>query len=155
MILSSNDIKDGELLDKRFTCDGEAFSPHLKWRDEPRDTKSFALYCIDPNTKIGIIGHWYICDIPLTIHEILQGAPVSGKIIENDFGNLYFEAPCPEDGTHTYIFEVFALDIENLENVSTLNFRKTIRKHALGSAKITTIYKREFDFTSFRNLKHC
>jgi len=152
MILSSNDIKDGELLDKRFTCDGEALSPHLKWINAPKETKSFAIYCIDPNSEIGIISHWNVCDIPPSVGEIPQTGPIPGTLIINDFGNLYFEAPCPKEGMHQYIFKIFALNIERLEGVTVLNFRKTIRKHTLDSAEITCSYEREFDFRMFRHL---
>ncbi|MBD3214307.1 MAG: YbhB/YbcL family Raf kinase inhibitor-like protein, partial [Candidatus Lokiarchaeota archaeon] len=87
MKLTSEDIKHGETIDPRFTCDGENISPHLKWEKTPEDTQSLAISCIDSDSKAGTWIHWYVVNIPNDINEITRGGPIPGDELENDFGN--------------------------------------------------------------------
>jgi phosphatidylethanolamine-binding protein (PEBP) family uncharacterized protein len=60
LTLSSQDITQGEFMRNAqefngFGCSGGDLSPHLKWSDAPKGTKSFALtvYDIDAPTGSG------------------------------------------------------------------------------------------------------
>ena len=116
MKLLSNDLKHEEIIDRKFTCDGEDFSPHLKWMEYPKETKSFAISCIDIDADLGLWSHWYLYDIPPEITEVDQDGSIPGKILENDFGNRYYNGPCSGD-KHRYVFKVHALNIETLEKL--------------------------------------
>lgn len=144
MKLLSNDLTDGQLIPKLFTCDGADFSPHLQWTDYPEETKSFAIMCLDYDTDQGILSHWYVHDIPRDINEIPQGGPVPGSEFENDFKTIYYEGPCQPDEVHTYHFIIHALDVETLSGLTPMNFRKTIREHSLDQAEIAATYQSEF-----------
>ena len=142
MKLLSKDIQEKKQLDSKFTCDGADIHPHLKWYEEPTNTKSFAISFINIDHSKGIWSHWYVCNIPNEVKEILQGEEVNGMEIENDFGTLYYEGPCSTE-RHRYVFTVYALKIISLKNLNSLNFRKEVQVHCLDRASITVIYQRK------------
>ena len=143
MIVYSNDFKHDELMDSKFTCDDMDISPHLKWDEVPKGTKSFALFCIEPFSEFGIVSHWNIYNIPPTIREIPQGGPAPGIELENDFSTLYYEGPCPKGTKSAFHFVIHALNVEKLENLNTINFRKVVRANSIESAEIIGLYERK------------
>ncbi|MFO8020441.1 MAG: YbhB/YbcL family Raf kinase inhibitor-like protein [Promethearchaeia archaeon] len=151
MELISNDFNNREMLEKKFTGQAESFSPHLKWKQPPKETKSFALTCIDPDTKVGNWSLWNVYDIPKDVREIPQNGPVPGKVIENDYRDLGYTGPFPKEGTHEFHFTVYALDTDQLKDLNCRNFRKIIHQHEIEKATIIGLYEREIDFRQFRN----
>lgn len=143
MKLISNDFKHNEMMDSKFTCDGEDVSPHLKWEDAPSESKSFAVSCNDPDAPGGDWIHWYVHDIPANVNEILQGGPVPGIEVKNDFGKASYGGPCPPGGTHRYFFRVYALNVEKLEGVSKRNFRESVKEHTIKLAELIGLYRRK------------
>lgn len=152
MELKSNDFQNKEKLDKKFSGQAEAFSPHLKWDDPPEETKSFALTCIDPDTEVGSWSLWNVCDIDKDVREIPQNGPIPGKVIENDYRELGYTGPCPKEGEHEFHFIIYALDIPELENVNQKNFRKIVHQHMIEKATIIGLYEQEIDFREFRRM---
>jgi len=142
-ILKSDDFEDEEEIPPRFTCDGENVSPQLSWKNMPEGTKSFALSVIDVDAPGGTFVHWLIYDIPSDVREIEEGGlPTGAKQLENDFGKKSYGGPCPPSGKHRYIFTLYALDIEHLEDVDRKNFLERIEKHSIGKAELTGLYAR-------------
>ena len=141
MKLISNDFKQNELMDKKFSYRGDNLSPHLKWEEATADTKSFALSCNDPDAPVGDWIHWYVINIPSNISEIPQGGPVPGEEIQNDFRQTGYGGPAPPSGTHRYFFKILALDVEKLEGVSKGNFKEKVSEHTIESAEIIGLYK--------------
>jgi len=141
MKLSSDDFKNNEMLDKKFSFQADNISPHLKWEDAPRNAKSFAISCNDPDAPVGDWIHWLVHDIPGNVDEILQGGPVPGIEIENDYRQKGYGGPAPPSGTHRYFFRVYALDIEELEGVTKKNFMENVKEHTFESAEIIGLYK--------------
>ena len=86
MKLISKDFKHKELMDTKFGYRKGNSSPHLKWEDVPRDAKSFALLCSDPDAGDWV--HWMVINIPSNINEISQDGPVPGNELKNDFGKI-------------------------------------------------------------------
>lgn len=143
MKLISQDIIHGEKIASKFTCDGEDISPHLRWEDVPKNTKGFAISCIDQDSKAGTWIHWYVVNIPQNVREIKQGSPIPGKELENDFGNEEYGGPCPEKGKHRYFFTIYALDTDKIDGINKSNFDDMISKHLLESTEIMGRYKRK------------
>ena len=127
MKLISKDFKHKELMDTKFGYRKENLLPHLKWEDIPKDTKSFALLCSDPDAGDWV--HWMVINIPSNINEISQDGPVPGNELKNDFGKIGYGGPAPPSGTHRYIFQIFALNIEKLDNINKRNFMQNVKKH--------------------------
>nr|WP_231295753.1 YbhB/YbcL family Raf kinase inhibitor-like protein [Colwellia sp. PAMC 21821] len=87
-----------------YNCSGGDLSPHLKWSDAPKGTKSFAITAYDPDTYSGSgWWHWQVINIPITVMEIPTGAgsnknsstPIGSTQIENDFSIPAFSGACP------------------------------------------------------------
>ena len=143
MKLKSNDFRDGENIPPKFTCDGEDISPQLSWENAPNETKSYALSVTDPDAPGGEFIHWLVYDIPKDVRNIDQAClPKAAKQVVNDFGKKEYGGLCPPYGTHRYIFTLYALDTEHLENFNKRNFFHEVEKHTLEKAELKGLYKR-------------
>jgi hypothetical protein len=144
MKLFIDDIADNGKLPKKCTCDAQGISPLIKWQDIPEETKSLALTVIDPDAVGGTFIHWLVCDIIPSVSSIPEAGPPpqgSREISNSSAGSNYYPA-CPPSGEHRYIFTLYALNKETLENVSMDNFVSMAETHALDKAEITALYKR-------------
>ena len=69
--LSSKDIQSGKMMGPQqefngFGCTGENLSPHLRWQNAPKGTKSFAITAYDPDAPTGSgWWHWQVINIPV------------------------------------------------------------------------------------------
>jgi Raf kinase inhibitor-like YbhB/YbcL family protein len=141
MKLTSKDFKHNDLLDTKFSFRGKNISPHLKWTDIPSDTKSLVLSCNDPDAPAGDWIHWLVINIPPHITEIPQGGPVPGFELQNDSRQIGYSGPAPPSGIHRYFFKIYALNIENLKDVSKKNFKQKIQDYVIESAEIIGRYE--------------
>jgi len=141
MELTSNDFDNNKLMDKKFSYRGGNLSPHLKWENSPKDTKSFALSCNDPDAPVGDWIHWYVVNIPNNISEISQGGPIPGIELKNDYGKKGYGGPAPPSGTHRYFFRIYALNVEEIKDITKDNFKSIIKKHSMESAELIGLYK--------------
>jgi Raf kinase inhibitor-like YbhB/YbcL family protein len=118
LTLTSNAFTNGASIPAEYTCDGENSSPQLSWTGLSSDTvKSYALIVDDPDAPKGTYVHW-IALLPPTTTSLSKGIsgnnkniPSPAKELTNEFGNTYYGGPCPPNGTHTYRFTLFALDV--------------------------------------------
>ncbi|NOY73765.1 MAG: YbhB/YbcL family Raf kinase inhibitor-like protein [Gammaproteobacteria bacterium] len=162
LTLSSGDIAQGKFMDKKhefngFGCSGEDLSPHLKWSDAPKGTKSFAITAYDPDAPTGSgWWHWQVVNIPATINELLTNAgsvkenlaPKGSLQILNDYGKRGFGGACPPvgNGVHHYRFTVHALSVEKLElpeDASGALAGYMINANTIESSVIQSLYKRD------------
>jgi Raf kinase inhibitor-like YbhB/YbcL family protein len=143
MKITSTAFKEGEKIPPKYTADGEDISPPLKWEGEPKDTKSFALICDDPDAPVGTWVHWLVCDIPPTVHEALEGKPPKGgKLVKNMFDQLEYGGPSPPKGTHRYFFKLYALKAQVLPNINDKNFYKLVLANKIDEAQLMGKYQR-------------
>ncbi len=143
--LTSPAFADGELIPKKFSCDGEGISPTLKWNSWNSAAKSFALIVDDPDAPNGTFTHWVAFDIATTPNEIAEGAKVVGKSGLNGRRQTGYTGPCPPSGTHRYFFTLYALDIESLglsEGAARTDVEKAMTGHLLGKAQLMGKYSR-------------
>ena len=162
LTLSSHDIAQGKFMTKAqefngFGCTGGDLSPHLKWFNAPKGTKSFAITAYDPDAPTGSgWWHWQVVNIPKNVTEIATGAgnkkaDVAGQgsmHIENDYGSKVFGGACPPSGhgVHHYRFTIHALSVEKLdlpENASGALAGYMINANTIESNTIESLYKRD------------
>lgn len=160
--LSSPDIAEGATIDRKFVFNdfggtGDNVSPQLNWSEPPAGTKSFALFCHDPDAPTGGAGfwHWLVVDIPASARALAQGAgaadgaglPAGARPIRNDYGFSHWGGPCPPvgDPPHRYVFTIYALSVEKVEapegaTASLVGF--IVNQNVLAKASLTGLYGR-------------
>ncbi|MBA6339290.1 YbhB/YbcL family Raf kinase inhibitor-like protein [Colwellia sp. BRX8-7] len=162
LTLSSKDIEQGKFMAKAqeyggFGCSGGDLSPHLKWANAPKGTKSFAITVYDPDAPTGSgWWHWQVVNIPVNVMEIATGAgdtktnlaPVGSTQISNDYGSRGFGGACPPEGhgVHHYRFTLHALSVEKLELPKDASGALTgymINANTIEASTIQALYKRD------------
>jgi len=144
MRLKSADFENGDNIPSEFTCDGNDVSPQLSWEGVPKETKSFALRCDDPDGMSGNFIHWLVYGITKNVRNTNRGSPPEGaRLVENDFGKKEYGGPCPHFGTHRYVFALFALNTEHLTGINRSNFADKVAEHTIAKAELMGRYKRK------------
>jgi len=147
--ITSPAFRYGEMIPKKFTCDGPDVSPQLAWTGAPVGTKSFALICDDPDSARAPWVHWVIFNLPADLAGLEEDVP-KGKELEtggrqgkNDFGRFGYGGPCP-GGLHRYYFKLHALDcMLDLEPGSTKEqLLRAMEGHILAQAELLGKYRR-------------
>ncbi|MBF0331053.1 MAG: YbhB/YbcL family Raf kinase inhibitor-like protein [Candidatus Omnitrophica bacterium] len=143
MMLTSPDIREGELIHHKFTCQGINISPALEYVNVPDAAKSLALIVHDPDALPGDWVHWVVFNIPPDKVEFSQGWAygLEGK---NSSGKEAWEGPCPPTGKHRYIFEAYALDaMVNLKKGATRQeLEAAMQGHILDKAELMGLYEK-------------
>lgn len=154
--LTSSDVQ-GQIANDQvfnsFGCSGKNISPQLSWKNAPAGTKSFAVTAYDPDAPTGSgWWHWVVFNIKPAVDHISTGD--SGKSMPKgsiesvtSYGSNGFGGACPPKGDkpHRYIFTVYALDTEKIEqNVDArpelIGF--FINSHAIAKASIMAYFGR-------------
>ena len=117
--LACSAFKEGELIPKKHTCEGEDLSPPLRWNHPPAGTRSFALIADDPDAPGRTWVHWVLYNIPLDLCGLAGGTPTEEILPNgaqqglNDSQEIGYGGPCPPLGKpHRYYFKLYALDCE-------------------------------------------
>ena len=121
--LTSPAFSHGDEIPRKCGYKNGNFSPPLTIQmGESSDTKSLSLIMDDPDA-MGAVGkvwvHWVTWNIAPAEPNGLFGVGWNTKFngaIEGmtDFGEVGYGGPAPPDKRHTYIFKVYALDIDEL-----------------------------------------
>lgn len=144
MKITSINFQNNGNLPQKYSCDGEGKSPELTWSDFSQNTKSFALIMEDPDAPSGTFVHFLVMNIPTNITFVKEGSLdiKNAKIIANSSGKNIYVPPCPPSGFHRYIFKIFALSTDMLDNVDKDNFYDQIKPYILDQAEIMAKYNR-------------
>ena len=149
--LTSLDFEDGGEIPRECGYKNGNKAPILQWEldsgggnelggdDSPA---SFALIMDDPDA-MGAVGkvwvHWVVWNIEPDVWEYGPGDAAEGI---TDFGEVGYGGPAPPDKRHTYVFKLYALDIElDLPGKSTkADVEKAMKGHIIAEAKLTGTY---------------
>ncbi len=151
LTISSSAFKEGNFIPEKYTCKGRDISVPLTLKSIPKDVKSFALICDDPDAPFGTWVHWVIYDIPADVTEIKEGVPTDKVLPDgskqgiNDFGKIGYGGPCPPPGNaHRYVFKIYALDVVlNIEpGLTKALLLKKMEGHIIEESKTTGKFKR-------------
>ena len=149
MEIKSSSFNNEAMIPAKYSYDGKNISPPLTWSGAPKETKSFALVCDDPDAPVGTWVHWVMFDMPanrnflpesISSQEEIAG---TGKNGINNFGNYGYDGPYPPGGTHRYYFKLYALDtMLNLNaKVSKEVLLAAMQGHVLAEAQVMGKYK--------------
>ena len=148
--LTSTAFIEGEMIPRKYTCDGPDISPQLDLGEIPAKAQSIALICDDPDAPAGTWVHWVLYDWPVGEKAIPQGIPGEKNLANgakqgiNDFRRIGYGGPCPPGGTHRYFFKIYALDIRlNLvPGLTKAKLLEAIKGHILAEGQLMGKYKR-------------
>jgi Raf kinase inhibitor-like YbhB/YbcL family protein len=114
--MTSSAFASGAPIPVQQTCDGKNLSPDLTWEGIPADTQSIVIIAEDPDALFKPFTHWVLYDLPPKTRQLPAGLPpqpflsTGGGQGKNDFGRYGYGGPCPPNGTHRYVFKLYALD---------------------------------------------
>jgi len=147
--ITSPAFKEGEMIPKKYTCDGPDVSPPLAWSPVPAGTKSLALVCDDPDAPRGTWVHWVIYNLRAELNELQEGIPKQSALKNgakqgtNDFGDIGYGGPCPP-ALHRYFFKIYALDVmlDLGAGATKAKLLKALEGHILAQGQLAGKYKR-------------
>lgn len=150
MKLASAVFQQRGTIPRNYTGGGDDVSPPLSWTNVPEGTRSFALFCHDPDAPLvtpGAYGfvHWVLYNIPASVARLAEGDSnyTSGA---NNFGRNGYGGPMPPEGhgTHHYFFWIMALDVEtDLEpGLSMAALLEKVEPNVIGMNRLVGTYSR-------------
>lgn len=150
MKLTSSAFTEGGMIPKKYTCDGDDFSPPLAWSDVPAGARSLALIADDPDAPVGTWVHWVAFNLPsgggglpagIRAEKQLPGGGIQGT---NSWRRIGYGGPCPPGGTHRYFFKLYALDsrLSLGNNAAAKDLQAAMKGHVLAEAQTMGRYQR-------------
>jgi len=148
--VTSTAFKEGQPIPKQYTCDGINISPPLEWSGVPKNAKTIAIICDDPDAPAGTWVHWVLYNLPADKIGLIENTPATetlsggGMQGTNDFKKIGYGGPCPPSGTHRYFFKVYALESElSLKPGATkADVEKGMEGHIVSQGQLMGTYKR-------------
>ncbi len=143
--LESPAFKNNAEIPLTYAVKGKDISPPLAWNHIPKNTRSLALVCDDPDVEEGAWDHWILYNIPPTMNHLEE----AGKNLTSDIhlgknseGNAAYTGPNPPSGTHHYRFTLYALDsvLDLKQGATKEELHKAIKGHILGQAVLTGLF---------------
>jgi Raf kinase inhibitor-like YbhB/YbcL family protein len=150
--VSSPAFREGEMIPKRYTCQGKDISPPLKIAPLAKESASLVLIMDDPDAPRGTWVHWVLFNLPSDTREIPEAIPTRPLLPNgavhgaNSWGNrrIGYGGPCPPSGTHRYYFKVYALDTKlKLKSGATIaQVEKAMKGHVMAEGQLMGKYRR-------------
>ncbi len=143
--LTSSAFREGASIPVKHTCDGPDVSPPLAWSGAPKNTKTFALICDDPDAPAGTWVHWVLFNVPPTVTQLPENASGSGTEGRNDFRKTGYGGPCPPPGKpHRYFFKLYALDasLALKAGATKADVERAMQGHVLAQAQLMGTFGR-------------
>ncbi|HAR63852.1 MAG: YbhB/YbcL family Raf kinase inhibitor-like protein [Candidatus Margulisiibacteriota bacterium] len=145
----STAFENGELIPRKYTCDGDDASPPLVWSALPESTRKLAILCEDIDDPDGPKTHWIIFDLPVSLRGLRDGIPQQQFLEDgvsqgvNDFHRVGYTGPCSSKTVHRYQFTLYALDAElSMEEYTATKdlLLKEMKGHILDQGQLVGLY---------------
>ena len=148
--ITSSAFAEGQLIPKKYSCDGENVSPPLAWSGVPPEASTLALIADDPDAPAGTWTHWIVFNLPASATGLPEAVAATNKLENgalqgtNSYRKVGYGGPCPPGGTHRYYFRLYALDAPlTLSNGATAkDVQAAMQGHILATAELMGRYKR-------------
>jgi Raf kinase inhibitor-like YbhB/YbcL family protein len=130
----------------RNTCAAENLSPPLSFNNVPKNAMSIALIMHDLDAPGGDFTHWLVWNIPPDTKAFNEGSVVKGSQQGTaDFGIIGYGGPCPQKGTHHYVYDVYALDkvLDLPATTRREDLEKAMNGHVLQKASANALATRK------------
>jgi Raf kinase inhibitor-like YbhB/YbcL family protein len=162
MTLESNAFQANGFIPAKYTCNptpktatpGTGISPPLQWNTPPTGVKSLVLIVDDPDAPGGTFTHWVLYNLPATVRQLPEAVPTQPTLLQpkeingamqgkNDFGDIGYSGPCPPNGTHRYVFKLYALDQKLTLPASAIKAQviSAMDGHMLATAELVGRYR--------------
>jgi hypothetical protein len=140
--LMSSAFGNNQPIPAQYTCKGQDVSPPLQWMDVPPNTGAFALIMHDPTASSGDWSHWvlYNIDIEATALPANYPAKMQGTLTGiNSWKQTTYRGPCPPQGTHQYVFDLYALDraLYVEPGLTAAQLQTAMQGHIIAKASLT------------------
>ena len=150
LALASPAFQQRGKIPQKHTGEGDDVSPQLSWTNVPDGTRSFALFCHDPDAPLvtpGAYGfvHWVLYNIPSSVTGLDENEKryTNGA---NNFGRNSYGGPMPPEGhgIHHYFFWLLALDSERKldPGLSMADLLREIEPNLIGMNRLVGTYSR-------------
>jgi len=160
MSVSSPTLTHGQPVPTVHTPDGRNESPALRWTAVPAGTKSFVVFCEDPDVgNPPPFVHWVVYNIPGTATGVPAALPIDASLLPaqiagavqglSGFRRAIYRGPAPPPGKpHYYHFVVHALDTTiavkpNEPPLTRAQLLEAMQGHVLGRGEIVAHYERK------------
>ncbi|OGY22973.1 MAG: phosphatidylethanolamine-binding protein [Candidatus Woykebacteria bacterium RBG_13_40_15] len=146
MKITSTAFEQNQAIPSKYTCDGQDIIPSLLFSEIPSGSQSLVLTVVDPDSPSGHFTHWVVWNIPADTKEISEGMLPAGLVEgKNDFGKTGYGGPCPSQGTHHYVFNLYALDtkLDLSTGMSREELEDTMSNHIISHTELVGFYKRQ------------
>lgn len=145
MQITSPSFNHGQMIPKKYTCDGENINPPLEIQNIPDGVKSLVIIMDDPDSPNGTFTHWTVLNIsPDTtlIKEHCNFLNATEGI--NSFQEFGYGGPCPHFGTHHYFFKLYALDtiLDLSPQTEKSEIELAMENHILEKAELVGLYSK-------------
>lgn len=146
MQLTSPAFNSGSSIPVKYSCTGEETRPPLIFAGIPSETKSLALILEDPDAPEETWNHWLVWNIPPTT-DILESSALPKGAVQGtgSGGEQKYEGPCPPEGTHRYIFTLYALDaaLDLEEGADKSELFAAMQRHIITQTELVGLYTRD------------
>lgn len=145
MTITSPAFAADQEIPRKYGCSGTNTSPPLSFTGVPAGAKSLALVVEDPDAPGGLFTHWVVWNIPTTTTTVAENQPPAGGTEGvSSYGKAGWGAPCPPEGEHRYVFNLFAIDAELtlLPSTGREELLSAMKGHVLAQEALTGRYRR-------------
>lgn len=150
MKIESSVFKHGEMIPRKYTCEGENISPPLSWSHPPEGTRTLALIINDPDAPSGDFVHCILYDIPSNITHLQEGISTTINLPEgaifgtNGASRTGYMGPCPPSGTHRYYFRLYAINkvLQLDAGANKRELLEAMKDHIIAQGELMGKYKK-------------
>jgi Raf kinase inhibitor-like YbhB/YbcL family protein len=151
--IRAESFSNNQAIPFRHSAYGENISPQLSWSSAPENARSFVLIMEDPDAlQPQPFVHWIAYNIPAEATGLREGLPKEQELDEpklvqgrNSAGSTgYFGPRPPDEKTHRYHFQVFALDrmLDLLPGANRQDVVEAMKGHVLAMGEIVGTFEK-------------